>query len=78
MSNESRSKLVRGLICVAVGLIIWLLPPPGDLEPVAMHLLGIFIATVLGLILQPMPQGAVVITAVAITAITKTLPSAMR
>lgn len=74
MSNESRSKLVRGLICVAVGLIIWLLPPPGDLEPVAMHLLGIFIATILGLILQPMPQGAVVITAVAITAITKTLP----
>ncbi|MBP2017963.1 DASS family divalent anion:Na+ symporter [Symbiobacterium terraclitae] len=73
MRNESRSKLLRGVICVAVGLIIWFLPPPGELEPVAMHLLGIFIATILGLILQPLPQGAVVITAVALTAITNTL-----
>ncbi|MEW8980054.1 MAG: anion permease [Symbiobacterium sp.] len=73
MSTEARSKLVRGLICVVVGLIIWFLPAPGDLEPVAMHLLGIFVATILGLILQPMPQGAVVITAVAVTAFTNTL-----
>ncbi|BAD41621.1 anion permease [Symbiobacterium thermophilum] len=73
MRNDDRSKLIRGLICVAVGLIIWFLPAPGDLEPVAMHLLGIFVATILGLILQPLPQGAVVITAVAVTAITGTL-----
>lgn len=68
-----RAKLSRGLIVLIAGLIIWFLPPFGNLKPAAMHLTAIFIATILGLILQPLPQGAVVILGVAITAITGTL-----
>ncbi|MCG0239379.1 MAG: anion permease [Firmicutes bacterium] len=68
-----RGKLIRALIVLAVGGIIWFLPPIGGLEPAAMHLTAIFVATILGLILQPLPQGAVVLLGVAITAITGTL-----
>ncbi|HYF78620.1 MAG TPA: DASS family sodium-coupled anion symporter [Symbiobacteriaceae bacterium] len=66
-------KLLKAGIVVAVGLILWFIPPFGDLKVPAMHLIAIFIATILGLILQPLPQGAIVILGVALTAITGTL-----
>lgn len=71
--NLDRGKLIRGLIVLLAGLVIWFLPPFGGLKPEAMHLTAIFIATILGLILQPLPQGAVVLLGVAAAAITKTL-----
>lgn len=69
-----RGRLVRGAVVVLTLLILWFLPPVGGLKVEAMHLIAIFIATILGLILQPLPQGAIVITGVALTAITGTLP----
>ncbi len=71
--SMDRSKLMRALVVVAVGLGIWFLPPFGTLKPAAMHLTAIFVATILGLILQPLPQGAVVILGVAVTAMTQTM-----
>jgi DASS family divalent anion:Na+ symporter len=71
--SVDRGKLIRALIVVLAGVIIWFLPPFGQLKPAAMHLTAIFIATILGLILQPLPQGAVVLLGVAITAVTNTL-----
>ena len=68
-----RRQIINAAVVVAVGLILWLLPPVGGLKPEAMHLIAIFIATILGLILQPLPQGAIVITGVALTVVTKTL-----
>lgn len=47
------------LIVLAVGAIIWLCPIPAGLTPSAWHLFAVFVATVLGFILQPMPIGAV-------------------
>lgn len=71
--SYDRSKLLRGLIVILIGAAIWFLPPFGSLKPEAMHLIAIFVATILGLILQPLPQGAVVVLGVAFAAITKTL-----
>ncbi len=51
--------LRNGLIAVAVGIIIWFLPVPAGLKPVAWHLFAIFVATILGFILQPLPIGAI-------------------
>jgi DASS family divalent anion:Na+ symporter len=68
----ANKKLTSALIVLAVGLILWFIPIPGLKAP-AVHLTAIFIATILGLILQPLPQGAVVILGVAITAMTNTL-----
>jgi hypothetical protein len=47
-----RSRLTRALIVALVGLIIWFLPPFGNLKPQAMHLTAIFVATILGLVLS--------------------------
>lgn len=65
---------IRGAAVLATGLILWVIPPPAGLEPASMHLIAIFVATILGLILQPLPQGAVVLLAVAITSFSGTLP----
>lgn len=54
-------QLVKALVCVAVGLVIFLIPPPKGLTTQGMHMLGVFVGTILGLILQPMPTSAVAI-----------------
>lgn len=73
MSLSSVRPRIRIIVVVGVGLVVWCLPPPGSLAPRAMHLIAIFAATITGLILQPLPQGAVVISGVAVAAITGTL-----
>ncbi|UMZ73841.1 anion permease [Natranaerofaba carboxydovora] len=67
------SKLLRGLITVLTLIIIWLIPTPQGLEAEAWQLLAIFIATIVGLILQPLPMGAIVLIAVTFTALSGTL-----
>ena len=51
--------LRNGLIAIAVGLVIWFLPVPAGLKLPAWHLFAIFVATILGFILQPLPIGAI-------------------
>lgn len=64
----------RGLLVLGIGLTLWFLPAPNGLSPEAMHLVAIFVATIVGLIVQPLPQGAVVLMGVTATALTGTLP----
>lgn len=53
------SKTLRNwIIVLGVGIAIWLLPVPAGLTPHAWQLFAIFVATVLGFILHPMPIGA--------------------
>ena len=66
-------KVIYGLITVLVGLVLWFIPPPAGVDISGWHLLAIFIAVIVGLILRPLPQGAVVIIGVAVTALTRTL-----
>lgn len=54
------SKSLRSwLIVLALGLAIWALPCPEGLSPNAWTLFAIFVATIAGFILQPIPMGAV-------------------
>ena len=53
------SKLTRGLITVGVLAIVWLLPQPHGVTVQGWKMFGIFLATVVGLLLQPVPFGAV-------------------
>ncbi|WP_196592809.1 DASS family sodium-coupled anion symporter [Pectinatus sottacetonis] len=55
--------LIRGLMCIVVGIILWFFPVPLGIRPEAWHLLAIFVATIAGFILQPLPIGAVAIIA---------------
>ena len=58
---------------VLVAALLWPVPPPEGVEPAAMHLLALFLATILGIILKPLPMGAVAVVGIAATAATGTL-----
>jgi divalent anion:Na+ symporter, DASS family len=66
-------KLVPLLITVAIGAIIWFIHPPQGLSSQAWHLLAIFVATIVGLIIKPLPMGSVSILALMATVLTQTL-----
>ncbi|NIN11739.1 MAG: DASS family sodium-coupled anion symporter [Gemmatimonadales bacterium] len=65
--------LIRAAIPVAVGAVVYFIPPPEGVDVRAMHLLGIFIATIVGLMLKPLPMGAVAMIGICATAATQTL-----
>ena len=69
-------RVVRGVVTILIAVIIWFLPPPAGVAVKAWHLLAIFAATIVGLILQPLPMGAVVIIGTTATALTGTLSPA--
>lgn len=72
--DRVRFKSIRWLIVVGVGLGIWLLPTPAGITPQSWRLLAIFVATIAGSILRPIPGGAIVLMGVTVVAITGALP----
>ena len=73
-SAVNPSRLVKFVAPVVAGAIIWFLPVPEGVKPEAMQMLAIFIATIVGIILAPLPMSAIAIiggaTAVTLGAIT--------
>ncbi len=67
-------KLIRWAVVLAVGVTIWLLPRPAGITPQAWRLLAIFLATITGSIVRPIPGGGVVLLGVTAVAITGALP----
>ena len=65
--RSSTERLARAATIVLVAVVIWLLPRPAGVEIRAWHLLAIFVATIVGLILQPLPMGAMVLIGVTAT-----------
>lgn len=57
----------NALITLLVGAIIWFAPVPEGVTVVAWHLAAVFIATVVGFILQPLPIGAVAFIAITVS-----------
>lgn len=55
------------------GIIIWFIPTPAGVSKPAWQLLAIFLATIVGIITQPLPLGAVAIMGLGATVLTKTL-----
>lgn len=56
------------LVCI-YAVIVYILPRPSGVEPAGWRLCGLFVATVAGLILQPVPGGALVLTAVTLSSV---------
>lgn len=69
-------RLLHGIAVLAVGAAIWFFPVPDGLKPAAWHLLAIFIATILGFILQPLPIGSIAFMSVTFTALVGVLKPA--
>ena len=68
--QAKRERLARAAVPVALLVGIgWLTPRPAEITPEGWRLLGIFVATVVGMLLQPLPGGALVLVAVTLSAI---------
>lgn len=58
---------------VIVGFVLWFLPHPIGISDKAWHLFSIFVATILGIILKPLPMSAISILSLAFCTLTETL-----
>jgi DASS family divalent anion:Na+ symporter len=56
-----------------IGLLIWALPRPEAIDPRAWRLLAIFVATVAGIIVRPLPMAAMALVGIAASVATRTL-----
>jgi DASS family divalent anion:Na+ symporter len=54
-------------------MAIWVAPHPVGVDTRAWHLLAIFVATVIGVVVKPLPLGATTLIAVAVALVTRTL-----
>src|SRR5215207_9181295 len=64
---------VKWIAPIALGLLVYLLPQPDGVKPGGWAVLAIFTGTVIGLILQPLPLGAVALVGLTVTMLTGTL-----
>ncbi|CAI5527363.1 unnamed protein product [Closterium sp. Naga37s-1] len=60
-------------ISVATGVAMWYCPRPEGVAANAWQLLAIFLATIIGIITQPLPLGAVALMGLGVSVLTKTL-----
>ncbi|MDE0830228.1 MAG: SLC13 family permease, partial [Vicinamibacterales bacterium] len=58
---------------LAVGVALWVIPPPDGVDIRAWHLLAIFVATIVGIITNPYPMGVVAMFGIAATSLSGTL-----
>jgi DASS family divalent anion:Na+ symporter len=72
-SRTSRATAVRFGVAVGIGLVLWWLPAPEGVTPEAWHLFAIFVATIVGIVLEPFPMGAMAIFGIAAATLTGTL-----
>ncbi len=65
--------LVRWAVVIGSGAAVFLVPVPEGITPQAWRLLAVFVATILGLIVHPLPVGAMALLGVTATAVTGAL-----
>jgi DASS family divalent anion:Na+ symporter len=65
----------KWLLVILLPAILVLLPVPAGVTPQAWRLLAIFAGTILGLMLQPLPLGAIALIGLAAAALTGALPA---
>ena len=68
-----RVDAARLAVVVLVGAAIWLVPEPAGVQPRAWHLLAVFVAMMVGIVLRPLPMGAVAFVATAFAVLSGTL-----
>ncbi|UCG88871.1 MAG: anion permease [Gemmatimonadota bacterium] len=71
--RSAMSTAARFGIVIALGALIWFLPSPEGVTPRAWHLFAIFVATIVGIMLEPLPMGAVALCGIAAATLTGTL-----
>ncbi|TSB47216.1 anion permease [Alkalicoccobacillus porphyridii] len=73
MKTTTEVRYLRLLIIILIGVVVWFMPVPSGLDPIAWQLFAIFVATITGLIIKPLPMGSVAILGLTAVVITGTL-----
>lgn len=66
-------KYISLMITFGIGAVIWITPHPAEITSQAWHLLAIFVATIIGFMLQPIPIGGLAFLSLTLSALTGTL-----
>ena len=66
--------IFKWAIVIGSGLAVYLAPMPQGIAPESWRLLAIFVATIVGSIVRPVPSGAMVLMGIAAIAITRSMP----
>lgn len=61
------------LLTVFLGFSIWITPHPAEITQNSWHLFAIFISTILGIVIKPLPMGAMALLGLTISLLTKVL-----
>lgn len=59
-------RMWKSAICIVVPILIWFSPVPPGLSTPAWNLFGVYIGTILGLMLRPVPEPVVLIASLAV------------
>jgi divalent anion:Na+ symporter, DASS family len=73
MTESSQLRYLPLLICLLIGVVIWFYPAPEGVSGQGWHVLAIFIATVVGIVLKPLPMGGMAFLAMTLLLLTNTL-----
>ncbi len=65
---------LKWAIVLASGIVIFLLPRPAGITADSWNLFAIFVATIIGCIVRPLPDGAMVLIGISVVALTGALP----
>ncbi|MBS0185719.1 MAG: DASS family sodium-coupled anion symporter [Proteobacteria bacterium] len=68
------ASLAPSFVILIIAFALWFMPPPSGLEIGAWHLLIIFLGTIIGIILKPLPMGAIATIGLSLCVITNLIP----
>ena len=68
------AKLGNFIIPIAIGVILWFVPPPEGLNVKAWQMFAIFVATIAGIILAPLPMSAVALIGATVATLLGVIP----
>jgi DASS family divalent anion:Na+ symporter len=74
LSAAQQRLLIKWAIVLVSGLAIALAPAPDGIAPESWRLLAIFVATIVGSIVRPVPGGAMVLLGIAAVILTRSMP----
>ena len=72
-TKARRSLAVKVIVIVLVTVGIFVIPPPDGVDGQGMQMLAIFVGTILGLILQPLPTPSIALIGLALAMVTGTM-----
>ena len=73
-SRARRRLLVKWAIVIGSGLAVAIAPVPSGITSDSWYLLAIFVATIVGSIVRPLPGGAIVLLGIAAVILTRVMP----